>query len=556
MAGLYRGKVQDGCEINYMQSKKYPNSSEKVYPNNNVSNKGLLKNPYNNISEPIAKPGQRPLRITTDMWGNVYARSDTMLVPGVTNSNLLKNPFNNLSEPVPEKKILSNQKIKDINNKLLPNYMLKNKGVSELAMKCLLMINNKHVKLLTISLMKYLVTKKVDDVRIAGDAQKILSALNIYSQLIDNAKKIYMDFGNDESQLADALKPFIMQYEAQLIHLLPFLGNPIRDDAAMNVEISQSLAELAALSNALSRLFDQDKSISSSTTLSMNDIIAQGGIPPNAVPPTPIVPVAGAGAAGAVQPTAQGLNSSAAAQVGGPFIPIVNRRPRSASVDLGGTKPKYAKTRAPIGVLAGSTTQAQQPPPSTGPPLDPSAGPQLDPSTGQPKQGWTWRQLQDKMDELNTGYAGMYDDTTQFGKWLGMSIKQQNDDGSSNNYFTQNIYDKVMNFAKLKMKNEKNIGDEFDNSVDPPDAVASKIANDAFIELHNEYRALDAYLQTEYTNASVSSGDPKSFFFQPKKGTIRQRLAKTSGKPVIPGSGRHHKAKLLNQTKAMSYQIY
>ena len=177
MAGLYRGKIQDGCEINYMQSKKYPNSSEKVYPNNNVSNKGLLKNPYNTINEPVAVSGKRPLQITTDIWGNVYSRNETMLIPNVTNNNLLKNPYNNLSEPVAEKKVLSQQKIKDINNKILPDFMLKNKGVSELAMKCLLMINNKNVKLMTISLMKYLVTKKIDDIRINKDTQKILSAI-------------------------------------------------------------------------------------------------------------------------------------------------------------------------------------------------------------------------------------------------------------------------------------------------------------------------------------------------------------------------------------------
>lgn len=306
MAGLYRGKVQSDCPITYVQNKKYPSSSEKVYPNQNVSNKGLLKNPYNTISEPIAQLGKRPVMITSDMWGNVYSRNETMLVSNVTNNNLLKNPYNNLSESVAEKKVLSKQRIKDINDKTLPSFMSQNKGVSELAMKCLLMINNKNVKLLTIALMKYLVTKKIDDVRINKDTQKILSALNIYNQLIVNAKKIYGDFGNDETQLAETLKPLVEQYEMQLIQLLPFLGQAVLP--SIDADISQALAELAIVSNALSRMFEQDKMIQSTSTLSTQQILSAGGVNPNSASPTQIPSTLRT--APSVIPIQSGLNGS------------------------------------------------------------------------------------------------------------------------------------------------------------------------------------------------------------------------------------------------------
>ena len=145
MAGFIRGiKMQNDCEISYVQNKKYPTSKEKVYPNPNVSNKGLLKNPYNTINEPIPSPGKRPLMITSDIYGNVYARSITELMPNVTNSKLLKNPNNNLNEIAPTKKVLSRQQIKDINSKMMPDFMRNNRGISELAMKCLMMINERN----------------------------------------------------------------------------------------------------------------------------------------------------------------------------------------------------------------------------------------------------------------------------------------------------------------------------------------------------------------------------------------------------------------------------
>lgn len=297
MAGLIgKSKVQNGCEINYVQNKKYPNSSEKVYPNPNVSNKGLLKNPYNTINVPVPVAGERPLRITTDIYGRVFARSEVLSDPNVTNNNLLKNPYNNLSEPVPEKRIMSRQRIKEINNKSLPEFMRKNIGVSELAMKLLMMVKNKNVKLFTIKIMTYLVTKRLSDAQIALGAQgqqQILQAVNIYSQLISVTKKINTEYGYNEIQLTSQLEPQVATYEAQLILLLPFLGQASPPD--IDAQITTAIADLALLSNALSRMFEQDNMIQPTTTLPAAAIIAMGGVAPAAVMPVAIPPAGGGG---------------------------------------------------------------------------------------------------------------------------------------------------------------------------------------------------------------------------------------------------------------------
>jgi len=389
MAGLIgKSKVQNGCEINYVQNKKYPNSMEKVYPNQTVSNNGLLKNPYNTINEPVAQLGKRPAMITTDMWGNVYSRNETMLVSNVTNDNLLKNPYNNLSEPVAEKRVLSKQRIKDINNKMLPDFMLKNKGVSDLAMRCLMMINNKNVKLMTIALMKYLVTKKIDDVRINKDTQKILSALNIYNQLITNAKKIYVDFGSDDMQLLTALSPLIAQYEMQLIQLLPFLGNASMRN--IDSDISNGLSELAMLSNALSRMFEQDKSITPTTTLSTSQILNAGGINPNSAQPINVP--SGGGVAPAVNPVQSGLNgtgipalqivvnSNSATQA--PNVPSQNRVARTSFLGRPIVAPNYnlfPTTGQQLSMLQSLSAIAQGGPPLVGSTTPQQVGPSAPP---------------------------------------------------------------------------------------------------------------------------------------------------------------------------------
>jgi len=288
MAGLYRGKEQNDCPITYVQNKKYPTSKEVVVPDRNVSNKNLLKNPSNNLSEPIAKPGLRPLMITTDNLGNVFSRSLVDTVPGVTNNNLLKNPYNTLSEKAPERKVLSRQTIKDINTKALPDFIRNNRGITELAMKCLMMIGDPQVKLVTIGIMKFLVTKRSNHPELEKDRQKIQQSINIYEQLLSNARSVHKNVGNDDEQLVNALQPIVAQYEAQLKGLFPFLNGPVPAD--IQQQINSQLAELAVLSNSLTRLFEQNNSTESSSTLSTQKILGAGGVSGNIAPNLNVAP--------------------------------------------------------------------------------------------------------------------------------------------------------------------------------------------------------------------------------------------------------------------------
>ena len=340
MAGLYRGKVQSDCPITYVQNKKYPTSSEKVYPNYNVTNKGLLKNPYNTVNEPVGQLGERPKMITTDMYGNVYARSITETVSNVSNSTLLKNPHNLKEEVAPEKKVLSMQRIKDINSKSLPDFLSGNKGITELAMKLLLMITNPQIKLVTIALMKLLVTKNANHPELEKERQKIIGALNLYNQLLASSRNAYKNFGGSDTSLNNALLPLVQQYETAISQLLPFINSP--PPANINEQISQQLAELAILSNSLTRMFEQNNIIDPSTVLTTQQILDAGqvnplmanpvaipatGQTPNAVqapPAAPVVVVANnvnGNQLASFLPTAGGI-AKTAVKVGGPSAAI------------------------------------------------------------------------------------------------------------------------------------------------------------------------------------------------------------------------------------------
>lgn len=504
MSGLYRGKVQNDCPITYMQGRKFPNSSETVKPVANVSNKGLLKNPYNTISEPIAKPGLRPERITTDMWGNVYARSDTMLVPGVTNNNLLKNPFNNLSEPVPEKKVLSHQKIKDINSKNIPEFMRKNVGITDLAMKMLMMIRNKNVKLFTIRLITYLVTKNLNDIQIdlgAAGEQQILQAVNIYNQLIAHAKRINVDYGGNEDQLTENLYPYVHSYVEQLILLIPALGLAELPD--IEKRLSGALADLAAVSSALNRLFDQDKAMEPSSILSALDIVRLGGIQAASVPVV-VIPAVGGG----LNPAAVGAAMAAAlAAAGGtqsiasPFTPLQPTRFSGAAGRVA-NKATSLKQRlsvgtnlrgSPIATLTQLVQGVQSPPPPTGPP-PPS---QPSPSSQPPPQ------LPPSSDESDALTA--------------LTV----------------VREKLMQYNSTNVIQRGRLP-----SVQYTDLYKS--VDDMISDLENGM-SLDNDKFTQLSNAVI-------FFFDPQ---APLQLAKGR---KLRGSGR--KVKLLNQSKARTYQSY
>jgi hypothetical protein len=252
-----------------MQGKKYPNAGEIVKPVQGVTNNTLLKNPYNTLSEPIAKPGQRPLRITTDNRGNVFARSETMLVPGVTNNNLLKNPYNILNEPVPEKRTLSLQRIKDINNKLLPSYITENKGVNEVMLQILTMIQDKPVKLITIQLLKILITKNVSSLK-DKNQQKMLDALNAFDLCLTEGRRVFRENTLSPTKIPEMMAPIVDMYVANIKRIY---GN-IAPSPSIDSEIQAGMAELGLLSNALTRMFEYNNAVDPSNTLTRDQINA------------------------------------------------------------------------------------------------------------------------------------------------------------------------------------------------------------------------------------------------------------------------------------------
>lgn len=263
--GIGNGGID--CAISYMQGKKYPNASETVKPVQGVTNNTLLKNPYNTLNEPVAKPGQRPLRITTDNRGNVFARSETMLVPGVTNNNLLKNPYNILNEPVPEKRTLSLQRIKDINNQLLPSYITENKGVNEVMLQILTMIQDKPVKLITIQLLKILITKNVSSLK-DKNQQKMLDALNAFDLCLTGGRRVFRENTLSPTKIPEMISPIVDVYVANIKRIY---GN-IAPSPSIDSEIQAGLAELGLLSNALTRMFEYNNAVDPSNTLTRDQI--------------------------------------------------------------------------------------------------------------------------------------------------------------------------------------------------------------------------------------------------------------------------------------------
>jgi hypothetical protein len=251
-----------------MQGRKFPNAGETVEPVQGVSNKNLLKNPYNTLNEPIAKAGNRPWMITTDTRGNVFAKSIVEPNKGVTNNNLLKNPFNILEVPAGTKKVLSLQRIKDINNKLLPSYITENRGINEIMLQILTMIIDQPVKLITIHLLKILITKNAKEHGYQTQ-QKILDALNAFNQVMVAGRRIFKENVLSPDKIPERLRQFVDQYEADIKKIYGALQGSFPN---IERDIQAGLAELGLLSNSLTRLFEYNNAIDPTNTLSQEQI--------------------------------------------------------------------------------------------------------------------------------------------------------------------------------------------------------------------------------------------------------------------------------------------
>jgi len=252
----------------------YPNAKEIVIARQDVSNRTLLKNPYNNKSDPKDVAGQRPLMKTTDNRGNVFAVSTIEKIDGITNLSLLQNPNRIQEDPYDVPRTLSLQVIKDINSGKLPKYIREDRGVNQIAYMILQFMKDNGVKLATIAMLKSFITGHKLSVLLDKGGQYVTRAFSFFRQLIDASTKLY-----NKGILDISLNDLVSKYTEGLVSVY---GSLILNEVS-HAEISNALKELGALSGVLSRLFRDQNAIEPNKLVPYEQLV---GLPPN---PTPIV---------------------------------------------------------------------------------------------------------------------------------------------------------------------------------------------------------------------------------------------------------------------------
>jgi len=126
------------------------------------SNASLLKNPENNLTEPMPTHGLRPFRKVGDIYGNYIVTTDTKLVP-CSNSGLLQakrmNPITGSfwlrkEEPVPVPSNMSKEYRKLLNLNALPEGYALNKGPKKIELAFLSKLRNDQAKMIVLEFMK------------------------------------------------------------------------------------------------------------------------------------------------------------------------------------------------------------------------------------------------------------------------------------------------------------------------------------------------------------------------------------------------------------------
>lgn len=230
----------------------FPDSRSTVLLRDDVSNRNMLKNPFNTKNEAPPIGGLRPTMITADKLGNVFARSKVGLVEGVTNINMLQNPNNNFSDPILEPRVLTMQLIKDINNKKLPKYITENKGVGELAYRLLSVMLNNGVKLMTIEMLRSYISGKKFTTLLDPGGQRVGRAIAYYEQLLSDAKKL-----QKLGQLDSNINLILDKYTRGLVSVF---GETVLQSVNYT-QIDEAMKQLALMSGVLSRLFNQQNAL-------------------------------------------------------------------------------------------------------------------------------------------------------------------------------------------------------------------------------------------------------------------------------------------------------
>jgi len=267
---MTRNKKNSSLFTDNEHQKAYPVAKSITLLRDDVTNKGLLKNPYNTKNEAVPSGGvlARPLRITTDTFGNVFAKSDTMLISGVTNINMLQNPDRNHVEIAPTQRTLSRQMIKDLNNGKLPKFITQNKGVSEISYKLIMTMPNIGAKLITIEIIRSLITNKRFNAKDYG-GQHASKAISYFEQMINDATKAHRA-GMLEVMIKTILDKYVNSIES-------VFGATIRQTVPDD-EIATGMRNLAEISGVLIRLFNEQNRLEPDNNMTFEQIM---GLPPS-----------------------------------------------------------------------------------------------------------------------------------------------------------------------------------------------------------------------------------------------------------------------------------
>jgi len=241
----------------------YPNAkNKKLWPI--VSNSSLLKN-KSRFAETAPKFGYRPLRKTSDMFGNVVANTKLKGVSGVTNSNLLQTK-NTLTESAPKPRVIGKEVQRLMNAGVLPEYMGLQKGPERKEVILLQQMMGNGAKLIALELIRgTLAGKNYKNMISHGNSNQAARAKTQYDQLVhDYSELINRGQQHDKSKVNKLLENFTAQ-----------LSRIYRMDMSLPVperELFNVVNELADIRQASERLFNRNNDSFTQVNASLEEI--------------------------------------------------------------------------------------------------------------------------------------------------------------------------------------------------------------------------------------------------------------------------------------------
>jgi hypothetical protein len=271
---MNRYKINDNDQA---VGRAFPNARASVLLVPGITNKTLLKNPYRTQSEPVGVVGvdKRPWSITTDIRGNVFARSSELLEPNITNINLLQNPYRTKTDPIDEPRVLTAQTIKDIGAGIFPKYIAEDRGINEVAYIILKGLHDDGVKLITISLLKSMITGKKITELLGKSQNQTMRALQFFDKLMSDATQLYKDnLLNDrlDELLAEYSKAIQSIYGPEILRSVP------------RAQVQEEIRKLGEISGVLSRMFRAQNQLEPGRLVPYETLM---NLPANPTPPIP-----------------------------------------------------------------------------------------------------------------------------------------------------------------------------------------------------------------------------------------------------------------------------